>query len=174
MSNHDEDPQDVAEALDSDKIGTPDDPDIEPDYPPDELLGADEYGITAAEEQIDEPLEERVARESADPLERELDRVGEQDAADLTPELAELELELDEETLEVLDEIEPLSPDDVTSAPEDDQVIGRLVEPGVDEDVIGSDDEAESIARAYDDEPDLSAEEAAVHLTDEPPLGRPD
>lgn len=67
------DSQDAAEALDSDKIGTPNDPEVEPGYPPEQLMGADQYGITAAEEQIPEPLEERERRESAEPLAEVLD-----------------------------------------------------------------------------------------------------
>src|SRR4051812_13340454 len=63
------DPQDLAEALDSDKLpGDHDDPDVEPEYPLDVPIGVDEYGLTSAEEQFDEPLEERVRRESPDPL----------------------------------------------------------------------------------------------------------
>jgi len=53
-----DDEQDQAEALDEDKmIG---------DYPADRLLGANQYGITAAEDRWDEPLEERIAREEPD------------------------------------------------------------------------------------------------------------
>ena len=48
--------------------------------------------------------------------------------------------------------------------------VGRLVEPGVDEDVLGLDDERDSVALAFPGD-DLSAEEAAIHLTDEPPMG---
>lgn len=36
------------------------------DYPPEEPLGVDEYGTTPAEERVDEPLEERIRRESTD------------------------------------------------------------------------------------------------------------
>jgi hypothetical protein len=163
-----DDPQDMAEALDSDKLGTPDDPDVEPEFPPDELLGADDYGLTAAEERVDEPLEERADRESPDPLERELDRVDEGDRSDVETELNELELELDEDTLAAIDRIEPLVPgDDLVD--EETTDVGRLVEPGVDEDVLGVDDEGASVAVAFDEQ-DLSAEEAAVHLTDDPPI----
>lgn len=47
-----------AEDLDDDKLGG--------DYPPEQPLGVDEYGTTHAEEEVDEPLEERVAREEPD------------------------------------------------------------------------------------------------------------
>lgn len=160
-----DDPQDQAEALDSDKIGTPDDPDVEPDFPPDELLGADEYGLTAAEERVDEPLEERVERESPDPLEQELDRQDSDDGGVLETELTELELGLDNDTLAAIDAAEPLIAGGDLA--EEMTEVGRLVEPGVDEEVLGLDDEGTSVARAYDEQ-DLSAEEAAVHLTDDP------
>lgn len=47
-----------AEDLDDDKLGG--------SYPPDEPLGVDQYGTTHAEEEVDEPLEERLAREEPD------------------------------------------------------------------------------------------------------------
>ncbi len=68
----DGDEQDRSEALDGDELpGDADDPDTS--YPLEQLLGADQYGLSAAEEEIDEPLEERVAREDPDPLAVELD-----------------------------------------------------------------------------------------------------
>src|SRR6056297_3392132 len=74
------DAQDVAELLDSDTVGVSegppggrDDPDLEPGYPPDRPLGVEEYGITAAEERVDESMEERVERETPDPLATRLD-----------------------------------------------------------------------------------------------------
>ena len=73
MSDTSNDEQDRAEALDSDQFGTSDDPDIEPSNPPDAPRGVEEYGLTAAEEQVGEPLEVRVAREEPDPLVAELD-----------------------------------------------------------------------------------------------------
>ena len=59
------DPQDRAEALDDDRIGQ--------EYPPEDPVGVDEYGITPAEERYDEPLEERIEREEPDPLLDELE-----------------------------------------------------------------------------------------------------
>jgi hypothetical protein len=52
--------QNLSEELDEDKIGG--------DFPPEQPLGADEYGTTPAEEAWDEPLEERIAREEPDVL----------------------------------------------------------------------------------------------------------
>ncbi len=94
----DGDPQDLAEALDGDELpGDPDDPDTS--YPLEELLGADEYGLTAAEEEVDEPLEERVAREVPDPLAVELDEEEREEEADeagtsLAAELRHIDEEL--------------------------------------------------------------------------------
>ncbi len=85
MSETSNDEQDMAEALDSDHLGTPDDPDVEPDFPAEEPLGVDEYGLTAAEEQVGEPLDERVARETPDPLLQELDGSGSPAAQEESP-----------------------------------------------------------------------------------------
>jgi hypothetical protein len=70
------DPQDEAEALDDDKLDDRNRYDGEPaaDYPPDELLGADDYGITDREQAVDEPIHERERRYQPDPLAVELDR----------------------------------------------------------------------------------------------------
>lgn len=61
------DPQDEAEALDSDKLGDT--------YPPDAPLGVEDYGTSPAEERVDEPLEERVARDRPDTLDPEHEEV---------------------------------------------------------------------------------------------------
>ena len=50
-----QDEQDQAEALDEDRLDGP--------YPPDQPMAVGEYGLTGREDEIDEPLEERVARE---------------------------------------------------------------------------------------------------------------
>lgn len=55
--------QDRAEQLDDDKMATTDTPVEDLEYPPEQPMGVDAYGTTAAEEQVDEPLDERVARE---------------------------------------------------------------------------------------------------------------
>jgi hypothetical protein len=49
------DEQDMAESLDDDKLP--------PDLPPDEPYGVDHYGVTAAEQRWDEPIDERVDAE---------------------------------------------------------------------------------------------------------------
>jgi hypothetical protein len=177
MSNDISDPQDRAEALDSDELGTADDPSIEPDFPFDRLLGADQFGTTAAEEQLGEPIEERVEREQPDPLVVELEEA--QQAEDRSAQgtsiaaaLDELELELDEGALAAVDAVgEPELDLEVTD--EAGHEAGRLVEGGLERGVTELDLEAQSVASAFDED-DLSAEEAAVHVTDEPPMGPPD
>ena len=52
---------DRSEAVDADKLSD--------EYPPDELLGSDDYGITGAEQRYDEPLDERVRREQPEATE---------------------------------------------------------------------------------------------------------
>lgn len=74
------DSQDRAEALDEDKMridpAVDDDPGHDPDYPPNRPVGVDDYGVTAAEEWIEEPIEERADREEPDPLVEALDEAG--------------------------------------------------------------------------------------------------
>jgi hypothetical protein len=113
------DPQDRAEALDDDKMAVTDTPVDDLEYPPDQPTAVEDYGTTAAEEQVDEPLEERITRE--------------------VPEGAPV-----------------------------DEPTGRLVEPGEDE-IGAADDEADAVAREVP-AADLTAEEAAVHDTAEPPM----
>ncbi|MDQ3757559.1 MAG: DUF5709 domain-containing protein [Actinomycetota bacterium] len=103
-------------------------PGLEDDYnqfegmmpPGDEPVGVEEFGITAEEERMQEPLADRVLRE------------------------------------------EP----DVPSGYEGDALLGRLVEP--DQGVAGRDRERDSVAGLVDDGDGLSAEEAAMHITDVP------
>ena len=174
------DPQDRAEALDGDKFDIHDNTDVEPEFPKDELLGADEYGITAAEERWDEPIEERLERESPDPLARELDsdrteRDRNRDEVSLEAELDRIESELDDDSRAAVQASggTARSGPESNDAPAEDQVVGRIVEPGTDEDVTDFiDEEADSVGHAEPAD-DLSAEEAAMHLTDDPPMGRP-
>ena len=73
MSDTGDAPLDPAEALDNDNLGIDDDAEVEPGYPPDRPLGVEDYGLTPAEEQVGEPIEESVEREIPDPLVQELD-----------------------------------------------------------------------------------------------------
>ncbi len=170
------DPQDMAEQLDTDKVGEHDDPDIEPDYPADELMGADEYGITAAEERVDEPLDEREDRELPDPLAAELDAEvaledSERDPTSLEADLDRVERQLDEDVQDLVDAQEPLSASDFVE--DGDEPVGRIIESGTDEDVTDFIDvEADSVGESTPAD-DLSAEEEAMHVTADPPMGRP-
>jgi hypothetical protein len=61
------DEQDRAELLDDDRVEGP--------FPPDQPEGLGQYGLTPREEELDEPLEERVLREEPDVLPPDEDRV---------------------------------------------------------------------------------------------------
>lgn len=81
------DEQDQAEALDEDELRIDtdvfdDDPGHDLNDPPMRAVGVHEYGLTAAEEEVDEPLEERVRRETPDPLVEELEAELEEDELD--------------------------------------------------------------------------------------------
>jgi hypothetical protein len=168
------DPQDQAEALDTDKVpGGYDDPLIEPEYPLDELMGADDYGVTAAEERVDEPLEERLERESPDPLAEELDaRVAEEDRHDrpgsLETALDTVEADFDQETLDAVNHLQtPVGMD----VPSEEEPVGRIYESSLTDDVTSFiDEEAEAVGSAAEAD-DLSAEEAAMHTTADPEMG---
>jgi hypothetical protein len=117
----DTDPQDEAESLDVEEISDDDDdPEGDLAYPPNHLEGVNQYGITEAEQRTDEPLEERISRE--------------------TPEV-----------FDSLDRDDPSSPGSYDLA---DPEVGRLLE---------LEDDLDAVAA---EQPDLSAEESAVHLTD--------
>jgi len=72
-----DDRQDVAEALDDDKLDDKSglDEDRELDYvAPDAPVASLDYGVTDREQAIDEPIEERAERWEPDPLVDALDR----------------------------------------------------------------------------------------------------
>ncbi|MGB3409873.1 MAG: hypothetical protein WBA45_01645 [Microthrixaceae bacterium] len=155
------DSQDVAEALDSDKLpGDHDDPDAEPEYPLDVPIGVNQFGFTSAEEEVDEPIAERVERESTDPLVVELDAevlIEDFDGQSSSPET-------------YVEPSEALETNDLGNP------AGRLEEWNEDEDgqpIV--DDEGQSLGRAVNaGEDSLSAEEAAMHLSTDPPFDVPD
>lgn len=94
--------------------------------PRDHPQAVEEFGITAAEERMDEPIADRVLREEPD---------------------------FDESTV---------------GRAADEAIGGRLIEPGS-EDVDVLDEEKDSIAALVTDgEVGLTAEEAAMHITDSP------
>jgi hypothetical protein len=73
------DPQDIAEATDSDKIDDSGDDAAVPEvYPPERPLGVGAWGTTADEERRPEPLADFVEREEPDPLRDELERAAEE------------------------------------------------------------------------------------------------
>jgi hypothetical protein len=156
------DEQSLAEAFDPDELAlddaTYDDPELA--YPPERPLGANQYGTTPAEEQVDEPLAERLRRETRDPLD-EIDEPG-------VDELVAIEAE---ELLEDDDDLGDEGELDVDAEIASEVPIGRLVGPGADDDGEDvEDDEPDAVALRVDAE-DLSAEEEAVHLTRDPPFG---
>lgn len=73
------DPQDSAEALDSDKIDDDvDDEAVAEVYPPDRPVGVGEWGTTADEERRPEPLADFVQREEPDPVRDALDQAADE------------------------------------------------------------------------------------------------
>jgi hypothetical protein len=101
---------DQSEALDSDKVGD--------EYPPDEPVASEDYGITGAEQRHDEPLEERVRREEPD--RPEAGETGE-DARVVQPVAPDVP---GEELEPSAAEIEAVEDPDVRDRPPDDQLTG--------------------------------------------------
>lgn len=126
--NHD-DPNLDAEGIPDLETPSNDDEGIIP--PGDTPIAVDEWGVTAAEERLDEPIAERVTRE----------------VPDLRPD------DID------LDDTDDFRLEDGTTA--------RFVDPA-DRDVSGYDDEKDVIASLVGDDGAPSAEEAAMHITDQP------
>lgn len=164
------DPQDRAEALDTEMISDEyDDPEGALVYPPDRPAGVREYGTTAAEERTPEALDERVRRDAPDPLDAVVEPTDEElstiEAEDLN------ELVAAEEAAERLRELDETALDDLEGSGER---VGRLIEPHSEDDPAWSVDiEADAVAlRVDEDQADLSAEEEAVHITEAPPFGR--
>jgi hypothetical protein len=126
-----DDPQDEAEALDEDELTG------ERDYPPERLLGADEYGVTPAEERVPEPLDEFVKREQPDRL---------------RPHRPEPPRLIDPESVEGSED-EP----DVVAVPVD-----PLDVPLAEDDLYTGDESERDLATEL--EAPLAAEEAAIHI----------
>lgn len=136
------DDQNLAEQVDTDKLGH--------EFPPEAPLGVEEYGVTARQEAVDEPLEERVAREQPD--------VG---AGSISP---------DDEVGELVQPDAGARPDE-----EDQAVAGEVGRPhppagpgGPGAEAVTTDDIATERA------PDLAPEDEAVHPTEPPPMGEDD
>lgn len=160
------DSQDVAESLDPDVMPDYDDPTGTLQYPPERPLGVNQYGVAAAEERVDEPLEERVRREVVDPLD-EIDEPDDDTMGAIEAEALDPYPVIDDDLVAQLT-APPVQPGDRSTLDDDllDNVdgtsVGRLVAPGGDDPIL-ADDEAQAVAQSVD-EPDLSAEEEAVHL----------
>lgn len=125
-----------------------DDDKLPAEYPPDEPLGVFEDELTVRGQQTDEPLEERVLREEPEVWERE--PVDEPVGHLVEPESGQ-GLDLTKEA--VASVVEGGSPPDDLDA----------------DDLAAGDTTTRDVATERVD--DLSAEEAAMHLTDDPPMG---
>jgi hypothetical protein len=125
---------DRSEAADTDKLSD--------EYPPDELLASDDYGVTGAEQRYDEPLDERVRREQPEATEP--------DAADGRSE-------------RVVQPVDQDGPDE-----EEDLVAAAIEDPDVrdrppDDEVTGD----ETTRDAATERVPPPAEEVALHIEDE-------
>ena len=131
-----------SESLDDDKLP--------PVYPPDQPLGVDEHAVTVGGQEADEPLAERVRREEPDWA-----PVAGDDGQDHPGRLVEPEA----------GQAPDLTKDSVAHA----------VDPGLGEHDIEAGDIAsgDSTTRdvATERVEDMPAEEAAIHHTDDPPMG---
>jgi len=109
--------------------------------PGDTPIAADEWGVTAAQERLDEPIAERVTRE--------------------VPDLRANDIDLD------LDQADDADDADEDGFRMEEGTTARFVDPA-DRDVSGYDDEKDVIASLVGDDGAPSAEEAAMHITDQP------
>ncbi len=125
-----------------------DDDKLPPEYPPDEPLAVFDDELTVRGQQTDEPLEERVQREEPEVWEQELP---DEPVGHLVEPEAELGPDLTKETVARA----------VGGDPATDQLDA--------DDLASGDSTTRDVATERID--DLSAEEAAVHLTEDPPMG---
>ncbi|CAN5638683.1 hypothetical protein BH20ACT1_BH20ACT1_02220 [soil metagenome] len=131
----------LSELLDDDKLPA--------EYPPDEPLGVDEEELTVRGQQTDEPLEERLQRE--EPEVSANDRQVDEPVGPLVAPEGEEGLDLTKES--------------VASAVEGDPDQGYLDA----DDIASGDTTTRDVAT---ERVELrSAEEEAMHLTDDPPMG---
>lgn len=127
--------QDMSEHLDDDKLGG--------DFPPDEPVGVEEYGITNHEQRFPEPIAERVEREIPDDL---VAATGDGTGTLVAPDQG---VGVDDERSLIARE--------VSGAGMEDLPVGD----------VGSDD-VTRYGTVLDRSGDVAAEEAAVHIVDEP------
>ena len=138
MAGNHKDPRLDAEGIPDVETPINDDEGIIP--PGDSPIAADEWGVTAVEERLQEPIAERVTREVPDVRPGDIDS-GYDDAYDA---------DVDDDGLRF-----------------DEGTTPRLVDPA-DRDVSGYDDEKDVIASLVGDDGAPSAEESAMHITDQP------
>ena len=135
----------LSELLDDDKLP--------PNYPPDEPLGVDQYGVTPAEEEVDEPLAERVAREEPDLLpDEDESEYGAPVGVLVEPDQGVIDRDLEADAV-AMEAGRP--PGDLPIDPDD---------------IAFGDDTLRDVAQEREN-PELSAEEAAMHVTAPPPMG---
>ncbi len=123
-----------------------DDDKLPAEYPPDEPLGVDEEELTVRGQQTDEPLEERVKREVPDVFVVEDEPVG-----PLVAPGGDEGLDLTKEAVAT----------EVGAGPDRDDLDAG--------DISSGDDTTRDVATERVES--RSAEEEAIHLTDDPPLG---
>lgn len=143
MSDARIDEQAAAETLDADKLNE--------QFPPDHLMGVNQYGVTASEELVDEPLQERISREQPEPT------VPAGDAEDLTVGT-------------LVDTDEGAGPDlekDAVASERRTQPFRSGDHRDAGDIAIGDDDLRDVGTERVDD---MTGEEAAMHLTDAPPM----
>ena len=137
------DQQQWAESLDDDKLT--------PEYPPDRPVGVDEYGVTAAEETVPESVADREQRYQPDFDEQDEDAGAQSELGPLVrPDEG---APPDAEKQEVAGERAQVRPGDISV---DDQQSGDPTQRDVAQERPAG---------------DVPAEDAAMHLTDPPPMG---
>ena len=135
------DDDNLSELLDDDKLPA--------EYPPDEPLGVDEEALTVRGQQTDEPLEERVQREEPEVF--AASGVDDEPVGPLVAPGGEQGLDLTKETIASEAGIVP-DPGDLAA-----------------DDIASGDTTTRDVATERVES--RSAEEDAMHLTEDPPMG---
>lgn len=135
--------QDVSEGLDADKLTG--------EYPPDDPAASDDYGVTARQDAIEEPVGERVAKREVpdDPAAGQVTEEGEVGQLVESDEGARVDLE-----------DQAVADEGVSTVPGEQRETGDIASG----DTTLRDTATERV-------PEAAAEEAAVHETEPPPLG---
>jgi hypothetical protein len=162
------DPQDVAEALDADKLDDLDEYGEEDlgDFPPDQPYGVGPMAMTPAEEAFPEPEGLRAWREEPDPLAAELDRRAEELDGEQRSHAAAHAAADQADELSSEDERLARDPELGDIALESDRDVERLVATSP----LLDDDDPALVAEEVPSLIDKTAEEEAVHAAGDPPL----